>query len=164
MKDDKALIADLKAERAALVSELKEERKRFKALEERAKGSDAEMKKRLKRIAAKEREAADLERAAQTRFALELKELKLFSDRIKRLTESGEPIVKKSELIDLFKDFLKNIDKKTAIVTAKKISETIKKEEETDSFDLDDILSSDGELDLKKLCEDLGVYQGDDGN
>ena len=164
MRDDKKIISELKAERAALVNELKAERKRAEAAQKRADEIENESKRRRERLAAKEKKIADLERAAQTRFALELKELKKFSDRIRRLSRSDEPVLKKSEIIDLFKDFLKNIDPKTAIGAAKKISQKLGAEEDTDTFDLDDILSFKEELDLKKLCEDLGVYNGDDGN
>ena len=160
MSDEKALIAQLKKERQALVDALKSEKKNVKAANMRAEQAEQSAKRKIKKLDQREREVYALENEAKARFAIELKELKLFSDRIKRFAESGETVLKKSELIDLYKDFLGEIGADNAAEKAKKVSEIIKFDED-EAFDLDDILSPKGDLDLQKLCEDLGVYQGE---
>ena len=161
MKDERAEIIKLKAERAALVAELRSEKKRASSAEKIAEEAERDIEKRLKRIAEQEKRIDEKEAAASLRFALKLKELKLFSDKIARLSESGETVMKKAELVDLFKDFLKNLDRKNPEKVSKKISRIIGEDAEDDGFDLDDILSPKGDMDLKRLCVELGVYQGD---
>ncbi|MBO7368776.1 MAG: hypothetical protein J6U25_00640 [Clostridia bacterium] len=157
MKDDKAVIARLKEERKALVKALDNEREKSKEAERQKEEAINASKRRAEKLSKRESSVLKLENAANARYVLELKELKLFSDRVKRLYESGETIISKMELIDLFKDFLNEIDGPTAKEKVKAISEKLPYEGEEDSFDLDEILSSQGELDLKKLCEELGV-------
>ena len=160
MKEDEALIKELKEEKKALVSALKEQKKIAKDAEARAARTEEEFGKRSGKLAAREREIDSLESEIKTRYALELKELKLFSDRIGRLAESGESVLKKREIIDLFKGFLTKIDSESAKKKAIKVSETLKSDED-ETFELDDILTPKGDLDLKKLCEELGVYNGE---
>ena len=165
MKDDKALIKELKAERAALVGELKDAREKIRKSERRVFAAEKETDKKISRLQERENRLKDLETAAAKRYEIALKELELFCDRIKRLSDSGEPILKKAEIIDLFKDFLKNkkgLDAKEAV---KKVSETLKEIEEkegSEDIDLDEILNFKGDADLQKLCEDLGVYKGEE--
>ena len=165
MKDDKALIKELKAERAALVGELKDAREKIRKSERRVFAAEKEADKKISKLQERENRLKDIETAAAKRYEIALKELELFCDRIKRLSDSGGPILKKAEIIDLFKDFLKNkkgLDAKEAV---KKVSETLKEIEEkegSEDFDLDEILNFKGDADLQKLCEDLGVYKGEE--
>lgn len=157
MKDDKAVIAQLKKERSALVKALKEERERVKEAERQKEEALNAFDRRAEKLISRENAVKRSENALNARYVLELKELKLFSDKVKRLYYSGEPILSKLEIIDLFKDYLQEINVSNAKEKVRSVSEKLTLESEEESFDLDDILSTQGELDLKKLCEELGV-------
>ncbi len=69
----------------------------------------------------------------------------------------------KEAIIYLFKDlFKKSDDLKKVKKAVERASEAIvdTQEEEDVVFDLDAAINPKGELDLKKLCEELGVFEG----
>ena len=154
---------DLIAQRDALAKKLVEETKRSDDLAKAYKEKEKSLEKRKAEldslIAGAERTAM----ATDARYAAELYELKFFSDRVKRLVGSDVDILEKERLTDLFRDFLKNIGENgDNASTAKKVLEKLGDTAFDDeiSFDLDEAINPKGELDLKKLCEELGVYQG----
>ena len=142
---------------------LKEKSKECETLKKEMNALSASVKKQSMKLSAREREITSLENAAREEYFIAAKNVKLLIDKLERLSSSGAPLKEKEAIIDLFKDLFKKSDDlktvKKAVVTA---SETIgeQAEEEDIVFDLDAAINPKGELDLKKLCEDLGVYQG----
>ena len=162
-RDIKNEVERLKEQRNALVVSLADEKRRVADLQKAVKEQTDRIIGLEKKLSEKLLEAERKERAVNARYAVKLNELKFFSDRVERLVSSNAPITEKSRLIDLFKGFLDNIDKEkdlsgVADEVAKRLDKGEKEEEF--AFDLEEAVNPKGELDLKKLCEELGVYQG----
>ena len=126
---------------------------------------DAEAESR-KKIEEKYREAENAKRAALYQYALELKALKAFSDKWRRVLSSGDQTAN-GEIIDLLNDFLTDIGIDTAKETVKKVDKILgddaaqpPDENVEYEFDLDEAINPSGDLDLEQLCKELGVYRG----
>lgn len=130
--------------------------------------------KTKKRLLESNMEADRLNKTALYKYHTELKTLKLFADKFKEVYGKDSDD-KKAELIGLFSDFLKDVDKDGYLYTAKdnllKLSETafperkLSAEEENfygddEAFDLDEAINPTGDLDLKSLLSELGVFGG----
>ena len=150
-------------ERAALIGALKEKSKECENLKKEMNSLSASVKKQSNKLSAREREIASLESAAREEYFIAAKNVKLLIDKLDRLASSGAPLKEKEAIIYLFKDLFKKSDDLKKVKNAvEKASEAIvdTQEEEDVVFDLDAAINPKGELDLKKLCEELGVFEG----
>ena len=127
---------------------------------------EAESKKKIDKCY---RDAENYKRASMQAYAMELKALKAFSDKWRRVVSSDLSKTENSEIIDLLQGFLSDIGIETAKQTVGKIDEKLNEDkaimpstEETEpfEFDLDAALNPSGDLDLADLCKELGVYRG----
>ena len=150
-------------ERAALKLALKEKSKECETLKKEMNSLSASVKKQTLKLSAREREITSLENAAREEYFIAAKNVKLLIDKLDRLASGGAPLKEKEAIIYLFRDLFKKTDdvkvvKKAVVKASEAIGDEV--EEEDVVFDLDAAINPKGELDLKKLCEDLGVYQG----
>ena len=148
-------------ERAALLQALKDKNKECEGLKKEMKALSASVDKRSAKLSARERELNSLENAAKEEYFIAAKNVKLLIDKLDRLSSGGAPLKEKEAIIHLFKDLFKKIDDVSAIRKAvAKANNAIgdQPEEEEPLFDLDAAMNPKGELDLKKLCEELGVF------
>ncbi len=136
----------------------------------------ASEKKSAARLLKADKEADELKKTSAYKYLLELKNLKLLSDKFKSLykEEAGS---EKAAITDLLNDFLKDINVKKEDIRAKEIAKSLgeklgieDKKEESDKeeneeffFDLDEAINPSTPLDLEELCKELGVFSGDDG-
>ena len=121
-----------------------------------------------KKIEQSYREAENAKTAAVHCYAAELKALRMFSDKWRRILTGGGVPVEKKEIIDLLQGFLRDIGVDTAKQTVEKIDKLLG-EDATGfaadksgeyEFDLDEAINPSGELDLESLCRELGVFRG----
>ena len=120
-----------------------------------------------KKIEQSYRDAENMKAAAAHIYATELKALKTFSDKWRRVLSYGGAAVEKGEIIDLLQGFLSDIGIETAKQTVEKIDKLLgddnnggAEEEVGFEFDLDEAINPSGELDLESLCKELGVFRG----
>ena len=127
---------------------------------------EAESKKKIDKCY---RDAENYKRASMQAYAMELKALKAFSDKWRRVTSSDASAIGNSEIIDLLQGFLSDIGIENAKRTVEKIDEKLSKDKadststeevETFEFDLDAALNPSSDLYLADLCKELGVYRG----
>lgn len=129
------------------------------------------------RIRKDEIKAEELKRLAMEQYAMELKRLKLFSDKWQAFYDDST-VMKKQELANLLTDLLRNSDQAEFILESKaKTDEAFRIIEESkpfepekiikdyfdaeeNGFNLDDAVNPKGELDLEDLCKELGVFEG----
>ena len=128
--------------------------------------ASAEMEARRK-IDCAYQEAENAKQAASYIYATELKALKMFSDKWRRVLAGGGGFTANGEIIDLLQDFLKDIGVETAKETVEKIDKLLGDDpsgenESADKFefDLNEAINPSGELDLESLCKELGVFRG----
>lgn len=142
----------------ALINQLDE----YKSAEEKTK----------KRLLKSNMEADRLTKEALYKYHVELKILKQFVDKYKKVF-SDEQNTEKAAIIDLLTDFLTDVDTDgylyrakenveiidKAVLSASDISaETSEIDGEDYTFDLDAAINPAGDLDLKGLLEELGVF------
>ena len=106
-------------------------------------------------------DAASLESAERARYMLALNSLYIFTDKIDRLAASNATVAEKKAITDVLRGFWNGSEELSAMKTAvKKVTDALADDgEEDDDFDISAALNAEG-LDLKKLCEEFGVYQG----
>lgn len=148
-------------DRSALAYAYKEKIKECERLKEENAAVIKAAKKAEADLARKTKTADALDNAARSRYLIALKTLKAFADRIDRLASSDATVMEKKAMIDLFKGFWDGSDDLASMKTA---VERINAEDGDDgnddeNFDISAALNAEG-LDLKKLCEEFGVYQG----
>ena len=150
----------LKAERDALISALKIEREKNERLKSDIEDLKRELDREKKRNGKSAEKAASYENAKISEYRLALSALKIFIDKVERFSASGTPVKEKIKITEILKGYLTDGDYnvlKTAVDKASAAFESV--EDADENFDIDAALSA-GDLDLKKLCEEFGVYRG----
>ena len=115
---------------------------------------EAESKKKIDKCY---RDAENYKRASMQAYAMELKALKAFSDKWRRVVSSDLSKTENSEIIETAKQTVGKIDEK---LNEDKAIMPSTEETEPFEFDLDAALNPSGDLDLADLCKELGVYRG----
>lgn len=149
-----------KAERDALISALKTEREKNERLKSDIEDLTRELDREKRRNEKSAEKAASYENAKISEYRLALSALKMFIDKIERFSVSGTPVKEKREITEILKGCLNDgdyNDLKTAVDKASAAFDSV--EDADENFDIDAALSA-GDLDLKKLCEEFGVYRG----
>ncbi|MBP5177375.1 MAG: hypothetical protein ILP02_02190 [Clostridia bacterium] len=138
---------------------------------------NAALKRRLEEIAESEAETrkkiearyleAEQERsAASYAYQMELKSLKAFSSKWRRVLSSDRDKTEIAEIIDLLQGFLSDVGvedaKRTVEKVAAAIGETAKISDAPQEFefDLDAAINPPADSDLESLCKELGVFRG----
>ena len=150
----------LKAERDALISALKIEREKNERLKSDIEDLTRELDREKKRNGKSAEKAASYENAKISEYRLALSALKMFIDKVERFSASGTPVKEKREITEILKGYLTDGDYNVLKTAVDKASAAFESAEDADeNFDIDAALSA-GDLDLKKLCEEFGVYRG----
>lgn len=159
--DENDLLKEKVQEDLLEINALKNQLDEYKSAEEKTK----------KRLLNSNMEADRITTEALYKYHVELKLLKQFVDKYKKVFEV-EQNSEKAAIIDLLTDFLQDIDvdgylykakEKVEIIENAVLSEVSVKEsddytEEYHEFNLDEAINPSGELDLKGLLEELGVF------
>lgn len=117
------------------------------------------------RIVEATRKSEEMKKATQLEYSLSLKALMNFNQKFARVT--SENADKTAEIMATLSEFLSEIGKTSPKEIIEKIDNTIfPKTDGTDGgetefeFDLEEAINPKKDLDLKTLCEELGVYRG----
>lgn len=117
------------------------------------------------RIVDATRQAEEMKKATQLEYSLSLKALINFNEKFARVT--SENCDKTAEIMASLSSFLNEIGKTSPKEIVEKIDKKIFPEtketceEKTEfEFDLEEAINPKKDLDLKTLCEELGVYRG----
>ena len=130
------------------------------ALKDQLSQSSVAIEKSNKALAERERKLSAKESACEKEYFLCRTNVQLLVDRLARLADSGAEVMTRSEITDLFKDLFAASSAADIKKAVERANEALGKSDEEPLFDLDAALNPQGDLDLKKLCEELGVYQG----
>lgn len=159
--DENDLLKEKVAEDSLRISVLKNQLDEYKSAEEKTK----------KRLLNSNMEADRITTEALYKYHVELKLLKQFVDKYKKVFKT-EQDSEKAAIIDLLTDFLQDIDadgylykakEKVEIIENAVLSDVSFKESDDDAeeyheFNLDEAINPTEELDLKGLLEELGVF------
>lgn len=159
--DENDLLKEKVAEDSLQISVLKKQIDEYKSAEEKTK----------KRLLNSNMEADRITTEALYKYHVELKLLKQFVDKYKKVFKA-ERDSEKAAIIDLLTDFLQDVDtdgylykakEKVEIVENAVLSDVSFKESDDDTeeyheFNLDEAINPTEELDLKGLLEELGVF------
>ncbi len=117
------------------------------------------------RIVDATRQAEEMKKATQIEYSLSLKQLMNFNKKFARVTSENSD--KTAEIMASLSTFLSEIGKTSPKEIIEKIDKKIFSETtgtdggETEfEFDLEEAINPKQDLDLKTLCEELGVYRG----
>ncbi len=117
------------------------------------------------RIVDATRQAEEMKKATQLEYSLSLKALINFNQKFERVTSENSD--KTAEIMTALSAFLKEIGKTSPKEIIEKIDREIFPEtkemgedEMEFEFDLEEAINPKKDLDLKTLCEELGVYRG----
>lgn len=143
----------LKDERDALYFALKAERGEIKRLNDEI----VELKRAAEKDKVKYREKEKALTEKTVRYDLAEKSVRAFLERVERFSE--EPALNKREIVTALKEILDDKKLPSGAERVLKMTEILKREEDEANFDIDAALNC-GDLDLKQLCEEFGVYKG----
>ena len=118
------------------------------------------------RVVEATRQAEDIKKAAQLEYSLTLKALLNFNEKFARVTSEASD--KTAEVVGVISEFLKEIGKTAPKEIIEKIEDKLfakagnaeHEGEVSFEFDLEEAINPKKDLDLKTLCEELGVYRG----
>lgn len=159
--DENDLLKEKIAEDSLRISALKNQLDEYKSAEEKTK----------KRLLNSNMEADRITTEALYKYHVELKLLKQFVDKYKKVFKA-EQDSEKAAIIDLLTDFLQDVDtdgylykakEKVEIIENAVLSDVSFKENDDDTeeyheFNLDEAINPTEELDLEGLLEELGVF------
>ncbi len=147
---------------------------KLKAVEGRLESYLESEKKSAERLNKADRRADELNSLATYKYLLELKTVKLLCEKLKTAYHE-ELSAEKMRITDLLTDFLKDVDTKNSLMEVREAAEgasgilrpdpAVSKEAadfygEDVFFDLDAVQNPKGDLDLRALCEELGIFGG----
>lgn len=147
---------------------------KLKAVEGRLESYLESEKKSAERLNKADHRADELNSLATYKYLLELKTVKLLCEKLKN-TYHEELSAEKMRITDLLTDFLKDVDTKNSLMEVREAAEgasgilrpdpAVSKEAsdfygEDVFFDLDAVQNPKGDLDLRALCEELGIFGG----
>lgn len=116
------------------------------------------------RIVEATRQAEDIKKASTLEYSLTIKALTNFNEKFARVTSGG--IDKTADIMATLSEFLREIGKLPPEQIVEKLDEKLfpadlQAEEPCEfEFDLEEAINPKKDLDLKTLCEELGVYRG----